>query len=216
MCKRITKNELMENWRTEELFDIGEWVATKDGFGQIVFNRNLYFEEFEKASGNHKFKQGTFYQTVYVCKILSDFDGSVKKRIKLELYTSVSKLNTKEKKLINKIKKENPVDYKKYLLSEPKENVTRQVFLEYNINDNELELVKQEISKIWSNLPRTFTFKEFKKEGNKSNLPFKISEFIKHNEKTDRSKCVTIRFDSQLYRTKGKESLFDNIRVIKL
>lgn len=206
----------MENWRTEELFDIGEWVATEDGFGQILFNRNLYFEEFAKANGNHKFKHGTFHQTVYLCKILCDFDGSIKKRIKLELYTSVSKLKVNEKTLVNKIKRENPVGYKKYLLSEPKENVTRQVFLEYNIDDDELEVVNQEISKILSNLPRTFTFKEFKKEGNNSNLPFNISEFIKHNEKTDRSKCVTIRFDSQLYRTKGKESLFDNIRVIKL
>ena len=204
----------MNNWRTEELYDIGEWIATEDGYGQILYNRNLYYEEFDKA--NNECKPGEFNRSVYICKILSDFEGNPKTRIKLDLYTSINKLKRKEKMLINQIKSNNPSDYKKYLLNEPKENVTRQVFLEYHIKESELQIVKEEINNICSCLSRTFTFKEFKKEGKKSKLPFQISDFIKNEEKKDRSKCITLRFDSQLYRTKGKETLFDSIRVIKL
>jgi len=206
----------MENWRKEELFDIGTWVSTEDGIGQVLYNRSIYFEEFDQATSNYKFKKGTFHRTIYICKILSDFKGIVKKRFKIELYTSISKLKSPEKKLIKNIKSNSQEEYKKYLLYEPKEDLTRQVFLEYNIKKDELGLVNTEIDRINKLLQRTFSFKEFKKEGDNSNLPFKISEFIKNNEKIDRSKCVTIRLDSDLYKVKGKEALFSHIRVIKL
>ena len=205
----------MENWRTEELLDIGEWVATEDGYGQILFNRNLYYEEFDKATGNH-IKVGTLRRTIHLCKILSDFDGIVKKRIKLDIYTSVNKLRTREKELVDKIREEHPKEYNRYLLSEPRENVTRQIFLDYRFHTNEVELMKKEILRIRRSLRRTFSFKEFEKEGDNSNLPFRISEFLKYGEIRDRSKCITLRFDSQLYRTMSKEALFDNVVVIKL
>lgn len=200
--------------RTEKLYDIGNWIGTEDGLGQVLYNRNLYYEEFDLATGNYK--KGEFKRTVYICKILCDFEGKIKSRFKVDLYTSIDLLDKIENEYISKLKLNFPDQYNKYLLFEPKENLTRQVFLEYNINKDELAKVRHEINHIYNRLPRTFTFKEFKKSANASELPFKISNFIKYNEKKDRSNCITIRLDSDLYKTKGKEALFRDIAVIKL
>jgi len=206
----------MDNWNKEELFDIGAWVATEDGLGQVLSNRNLHFEEFDRAHRDPLYKKGAFKRSIYICKILADFEGKIKKRFKIEMYTSINKLKQNEKKLINKIKSDFKDEYKKYLLYEPKEALTRQVFLEYNISVNQLDLVKKEVNKIYGRLPNNFTFNELKKEAHSSELPIKLSDFLKHDEKKDRKKCITIRLDSANYKTIGREALFNDVGVIVL
>lgn len=199
--------------REEKLFDIGQWVATEDGFGQVIYNRNLFYEEFSLAVQDVKI--GSFNRTVYICKILSDFDGRVKKRLKLDLYTSINSLNKKEVKIINRIKSDFPEKYNQYVLFEPTSNLTRQIFLEYKVEDKEIAKIHADIEGISKDLPRSFTFKELKKASKASALPFAISDFIKHNETKNREECITIRLDSERYKMKRKEAIFRGIVLIR-
>lgn len=198
----------------DKIFEIGTWVATEDGYGQVLFNRKLYIEEFTLAF--NKGKIGDFERTIYLCKILCGFNGKIKSRFSIKVYTSIQELNEKEENLVQKIKVDNPEGYKNYITEEGKELLTGQVFLTYKIDDNQVEEVLEKISTINRKLKPFFTFKEFAKEFKKNDMPFSYKDFYKYGYSYNRSEVISLRFDSLLYATKKKESIFNNVVAIKI
>lgn len=198
----------------DKIFEIGSWVSTEDGYGQVLFNRKLYIEEFTLAF--NKGKIGDFERALYLCKVFCGFDGKIKSRFPINVYTSIQELNKKEEKLVQRIKAENPERYNNYIMEEGKELLTGQVFLTYKIDDNQVEEVLEKISIINRKLKPFFTFKEFAKEFKKNDMPFSYQDFYKKGQSYNRSEVVSLRFDSFLYATKKKESIFNNVVAIKI
>lgn len=198
----------------DKIFEIGCWVSTEDGYGQILFNRQLYIEEFTLA--NESRKKGELERVMYICKVFCSFEGEVKSRFLVKNYTSVRELNKNEEKLIQKIKSENPEGYNNYITEEGKEILMRQVFLTYKVNENQVDEVIKKIKIINRKLKPSFTFKEFAKEFKNLDLPISYQDFYKKGQSYNRSEVISLRFDSFLYATKKKESIFHNVIAIKI
>ncbi len=198
----------------DKIFEIGSWVSTEDGYGQVLFNRQLYIEEFTLATKSGK--KGELERVMYICKVLCGFEGKIKSRFLVKNYTSVQELSKKEEKLVQKIKAENPEGYKNYITEEGKEVLMRQVFLTYKVDDNQVDEVLEKINTINRQLKPSFTFKEFAKEFKKNDMPFSYQDFHKKGQSYNRSEVVSLRFDSFLYATKKKESVFNNVVAIKI
>lgn len=198
----------------DKIFEIGSWVATEDGYGQVLYNRKCYYEEFTIDSSDKK--KGDFERVIYICKILCGFEGKIKSRFLINMYTSVQELSKKEEKLVQKIKAENPEGYRNYITEEGKEVLMRQVFLTYKVDDNLVDEVLEKINTINRKLRPSFTFKEFAKEFKKNDMPFSYQDFYKKGQSYNRSEVVSLRFDSFLYATKKKESVFNNVVAIKI
>lgn len=101
-----------------KIFEIGEWVRTEDGIGQVLYNREVYFQEFHQYT--RQGKKGEFIKMLYICKILCGFDGKIKNRFKINTYISISSIYEKEKKYIEQIRLKQHEKYVKYILYEPK------------------------------------------------------------------------------------------------
>ncbi len=197
-----------------KIYDIGCWVSTEDGYGQILYNRPLYIEEFTLASKDSII--GEFDKIIYICKVFCGFEGKIKSRFLIKSYTSVQDMSKKDEKIVQKIKAENPEEYKNYITEEGKEFLLRQVFLTFKVDNNQVNEVIEKISNVNRQLKPSFTFKEFAKEFAKNDMPFSYQEFYKKGQVYNMSEVVTLRFDSILYATKKKESIFNNVVAIKI
>ena len=197
-----------------KIFDIGSWVSTEDGLGQIIFNRELYFEEFSLTSLD--VKKGELDRIIYIYKILCDFNGKIKSNNQIKSSTIVNEVNKKEEKLIQHIIKTDPVAYSKYIVHEGNKLPVRQIFLNFKIKQSDVEKVTQKIDLINTNLKSSFTFQEFVKEFKNQDMPFSYKDYYRQDQVYDRSEVISIRFDSFLYRTNGKKSIFTNVSAIKI
>ncbi len=198
----------------KEIFEIGTWVGTEDGYGQILYNRPLYVEEFTLATKLGK--KGELDRVMYICKVFCSFEGKVKSKFLVRNYTSVQELSKKEKGLVEKTKSDNPERYKEYITEEGKEILLRQVFLTYKVEDDQVDEILEKIRNISKALKPFFTFKEFVKEFKKNEMPFSYQDFYKKGQSYIRSEVVSLRFDSILYATKNKESIFCSVVAVKI
>lgn len=193
-------------------YELGEWVGTENGYGQIMYIRTYFVEEYENKLNN--IKKGKFIKFIYICKILCDFNGKLKKNQRIKAFTVIDKIDKKGLFLVQKIKGEQTEEYMKYISYEDKQNITQQLFRSYLLDDYDFnkENISQIIKKINDKLYPSFTYNEFKEEIKNYELPFKIENIISYGDGD--KETITLRFDSQLYKTKGKEVIFDNVKVI--
>lgn len=68
----------------KQIFELRDWVATDDGLGQVIYNRPIHVEKYNKQDGNEKV--GTHIRNLYVCKILCDFEGKPKRIFKTDIF----------------------------------------------------------------------------------------------------------------------------------
>jgi hypothetical protein len=196
----------------KELFDIGEWVSTEDGLGQVIYNRPIHVEKFNKQKG--KDKVGTHLRNLYICKVLCDFEGKPKRSFKTNIYSSIDRLNPNDLELIEQVKKISPDLYEKYLLSENKTLLQHQCFVSFGLFNIEKDLLQAKFVNIKDKLANEFTFKEFEKVFNNENMSFDILEYIQYGyTKPQGSTELKIRFDADLYKVRDKEFVFKNFRV---
>lgn len=188
-------------------FEIGQWMECEDGYGQILYIRDLFVESFSIDQGEKRI--GDFLRTIFICKILCDFDGKIKKRKRINSYTSINPIKKINLEQVKKIKK-NEKEYYDYIHYEDKIDICRQIFLVYKTDASNKEELKSQIAEINNRLQPAFTFKEFVKECKKSNFPFKVEDFVRYGQAYGKS-IIRLRLDSFLYKTKGAESIFHNI-----
>lgn len=191
-----------------KIFEIGKWVATEDGYGQVLKNIPVYIEDYEVDITLNK---GELKRNLYLCKIICDFNGKPKKRNLINVYSSIDIIDKQGKGLVKKIKDNFKAVYEDYILFESKTPLIRQFFLSYEINSNNSDLIINLFENLRTNLPTHFTFKEFSKEFNKNDFPFKLNNFISYKESQEKNSNLTIRFDSLDYRVFNKEAIFNNI-----
>lgn len=192
-------------------FDIGEWVEYEDGYGQILYVRPKYFEIYDKAF--YKGKVGDFISMYYICKTLCGFTGKVKKRNRITLQTSINRISDKGKQILEELKTNNSLEYENYIIFDDKVNIHDQIFLNYYFPHSRFNEVKEKLTKIYNSLYPCFTFKELVSESKKENFPFDLKNVIPlHHGFSDNEK-ISLRLDSDLYKVKNKQSIFNNYRV---
>lgn len=195
-------------------FDIGQWVACSLGYGQIIYIRAYYIEDYE----NHRQgrKNGEFIMYMYIIKILCGFDGRIKKSNRIINSTSIEPIDKQGKEFVEKIKKELKDEYNKYILYDEKNSLNYQLFLEYKLDklDFDIDKIEDKFYEFVNQLNPSFTYKEFSKLFKEYDFPFKL-ENLNGYALSDRLEGpkVQLRFDSKLYKTKDKEAIFDNVRI---
>jgi len=206
----------------KKIFEIGSWVGTTDGYGQVLYNRVFYVEEcdinyipWDTPWEPQKKKIGDFDRVLYLCKIFCNIEGKIKSRFLLKVHALVNELTKEEERMIQRLIAENPEAYEKYITYDERSFPIRQVFLEYRIDPqvDENEVVEK-IKIIRKRLPYAFTFKEFAREFKKMDMPFSYNSFRRYGYGFGPEvRRLELRFDSILYATKGKEKIFHNIVV---
>jgi hypothetical protein len=194
----------------DKIFHIGQWVATEDGYGQIIYIRKIFSESFSKDNSDN----GTFLRMIYLCKIFCNFKGKIKKSHQLRSYTRVDSLTPKKITFVDEIKEANNDKYLNYIYYDDKVNLKKQIFLTYEIDKSNVKSIEEKINSINSEIKPSFTFKEFIKESKNQNLPINLKNFKKYGETFNRSNVIDLRFDSELYKVKGNNSIFTNVILI--
>jgi hypothetical protein len=193
-------------------FELGQWVTTEDGYGQVMYIRPFYVEDYE--TNRDERKNGEFMRYIFICKILCDFKGKI--RNKINIYTSMSKLDKEGAEFVKDIKKNQPAEYAKYIVHDDKVDVCRQVFLDYKVVNKSslnMEEVQQKLTEIEMNLYPAFTFKEFVAECGRQNFPIDLKMLVPYGYSVKKEERITLRFDSYLYKVKGKEAIFHSVRL---
>ncbi len=193
-----------------KIFELGQWVGTEDGYGQILDIRPLYVENYE--TDRRERKNGEFIRNIFICKILCDFNGKVKTKIRV--YTSINNLSKEGAALVKAIKQKQPSDYLNYIIFDDKIDVCRQIFLDYKLptkSDVIVEELKQKISHIEKGLLPAFTFKEFLEKCRENQFLVDVEKFIPYGYTIKEEEKITIRLDSYRYKVKGKESVFHRV-----
>jgi hypothetical protein len=192
-------------------YEIGQWIACSEGYGQIIFIRAYFVEDYEIDRKGRK--NGEFIRYIYVIKILCGFDGKIKKSNRIKIDTSCSPIDKKGLKYLEKIKIDQKDEYNKYILYDEKNSLTDQLFLNYKLDVLEFDkdIVYNQIDEILYNLHPSFTYKDFANEFKKYEFPFKLENLVSGG-----TNLIELRFDSRLYKTKDKEAVFDHLRIIKI
>lgn len=153
-------------------FELGQWVITEDGYGQIIYIRPFFVEDYE----NHRQgrKNGEFIRYLFVCKMLCRFDGKIIKTKRINIYTSINPIDNKGSSHLNYIKDYLKDEYVKYLLYDDKISICKQLFLEYRLNviNFNNEIICSQIKEIDRKLYPAFTYKEFVKYFKEYDFPF--------------------------------------------
>ena len=207
--------------KKHEIFEIGSWVKTEDGIGQILYNRESYVEPFHhdlydpKRHGlESEVKVGDFERMYYVCKIFIDEDMRIKKRFKIDMYIYASLVDEKEMRLIEKFKETENKKYREFILYDDKKTLTQQKFLEYCADGFDEVEVAEKIKEILKELDGEFTYKEFRRLFNKKSMPFSLDDYVRSGftlESSCQKRRMKLRFDSLLYKRKGKETIFRHV-----
>lgn len=193
-------------------FELGEWVSTEDGYGQIMYVRPFFVEDYENNRQGRK--NGEFIRYIYVCKILCGFEGKIKKAKRINIYTSISPISKEGLTYLKNIKENQKEEYEKYIFFDDKISICDQLFVKYKLDifDYDKELVEKQIKEINSRLYPAFTYKEFSKIFKEYNFPFKLESIVEYGE-GDKN-CIQLRFDSFLYKVKDKQVVFNNVRMV--
>jgi hypothetical protein len=206
MAKKAAANEIP--------FELGQWVSTEDGYGQVMYIRPFYVEDYE--TDRKERRNGEFERYIYVCKILCDFNGKIKIKNRINIYTSISKIDKEGAAFVKDIKTNQPDEYAKYIVHDDKVDICRQMFLQYQaVNKSTLNIedVEQKLADIETALYPAFTFKEFVAECNKQNFPIDLKMLVPHGYSAKKEESITLRFDSRLYKVKGNEAIFHGVRM---
>ncbi len=199
--------------RMSELFDIGAWIECEDGLGQVLFVRQLYRDSFEESRQNEKV--GELRQVNVICKLLCGFNGKIKKskRIKSYLFKHCDLISDKHLEVVKRIKLDEPEEYHKYILYDDDFEVSNVVRLRYRVDSNELPHIDGQIEKIRNKLLPAFTFKDFSKEFKKMGFSFNLDDFISYKHEYKREEIVELVFNNRAYKTKGKDKVFDWVKI---
>ncbi|PDS23083.1 hypothetical protein [Flavobacterium branchiophilum] len=198
---------------TDLKFEIGQWVMTGNGYGQILYIRPYFVEDYENYRKGRK--NGEFVRFIYICKILCGLDGKLKKTKRIIIDTSISTIDKKGMKFLEEIKHNQKDEYLKYIVYDEKNNLVRQLFLNYNLDtlDFDIDLIENQFYELVNNLESSFTYKEFAKQFKEFDFPFKLENLIGYGCSHGEKGSIMLRFDSQLYKTKEKEAIFDDVRI---
>ncbi|MBC7884148.1 MAG: hypothetical protein H7X99_01635 [Saprospiraceae bacterium] len=192
-------------------FEIGQWVSTEDGYGQILYIRPFYVEEYEINRLGRK--NGEFMRYIFICKILCNFQGKIKKSKRIIAFTSISKIDNEGIRIVNAIKKDDNQEYIKYIFYDDKIGIRRELFLGFRLEELNFnrDILLNNILEINRRLFPSFTYKEFATMFCEYEMPFKLSNLIEYGSGNKGS--VGLRFDSNLYKVKDKEAVFDDVRI---
>ncbi len=194
-------------------FELGQWVGTENGYGQIMYIRPYFVEDYENDRKGRK--NGEFIQFIYVCKILCGFDGKIKKSKRINIYTSISQIDKDGLVHLKDIRENQKKEYEKYILYDDKISIYDELFVKYKLDivDYDKEFVEKQIKQINIRLYPAFTYKEFIKVFKEYDFPFQSENIVQYGHNI--SNYIELRFDSNLYKIKDKEVVFDNVKVIR-
>jgi hypothetical protein len=94
-----------------------------------MYIRPLYVEDYENNRKGRR--NGEFIRNIFICKILCDFNGKIRRKI--NVYTSMSKLDKEGARLVKEIKKNQPDEYARYIVHDDKVDICGQLFRDYKV-----------------------------------------------------------------------------------
>lgn len=195
-------------------FELGQWVSTEDGYGQVMYIRPFYVEDYETSRKERK--NGEFKRYTFICKILCDFNGKIRINKRVNIYTSISKIDKEGAAFVKGIKTNQYAEYAKYIVHDDKVDICGQMFLDYQVVNKanlNIDEVEKKLADIEASLLPAFTFKEFAAECAKQNFPIDLKMLVPYGYAAKKEERIMLRFDSYLYKVKGKEAIFHGVRM---
>lgn len=192
--------------------NVGDWVTCEDGIALVIHVYPRYIEEF--SIHIHKKELGSSDGIIFIGIVFCDFKGKVKSKKFIRVYTSVTKIDKKFKKILDKSILENQLRYKKF--EEFFNDSERHIFLEYQVDALQVDSIKDNFSQLESELPLEFRWIDFKNLFTLEKLGFDINGFLRYGcvfPKDVAKINITVRLDSYGYKFLEKDTLFHKVNL---
>lgn len=196
-------------------YQIGDWISCEDGIGQIIYVRDLFYENYIERDEKSKLKIGDIYKTFFIIKLLCDFEGKLKKKNLFVFHQAIycNSLSKKYIELVEKIKFEKKDDYRRYIIYDEKIELNYSVSLDYRIDPEEKNKIINIISNLTWELWPAFTFDDFCKKIKEKNIYFEPKGYIKGWHDSNYSEIIRLHFYSRLMKVANKKMIFFLIKA---
>lgn len=197
-----------------QTLELGQWVVSEDGLGQVLSLHKHHRESFEEAF--HGEKVGQITHVFAICKILCDFSGKIRKNKLLKVYQTkhIKPVSQDQKQLISHIQIHQVEAYQRYLFYDEKPGPTNSISLLFKVGGQHFKDIDRKIKEIRQHLPHFFRFKAFKKAFRQTSMPFELENYLRYGTEYSRDDTIQLVFHNHGYKTIGKEKIFDAISVI--
>ncbi|MET0116408.1 MAG: hypothetical protein ABW090_03180 [Sedimenticola sp.] len=194
-------------------FTAGQWIQTEEGVGQVISTHDLYVEEYSPDFLEGKKEIGELLVRVCVYKILSDYQGKIRKR-KIIITSNIEycdPISNEYKRIINKIIHENPAAFNRFMKLECNKNLYDEHRIFFQNRSHNIESLKAGIDEINQELNKPFVFKDFKMAVKKHGLDI---DFAKANKNPDlRPPDFYISLFNENYAIRNKQALFTKVQI---
>lgn len=192
------------------LSQVGQWVQLTEGIGQVLVVRAIHVEKYTTEYYEGK-KVGEYIDDVLICKLLCDFSGKIRKKNRILATRSAycEPLDRESRDTLSKIKKQIPDEYRRYLIYDEKADIGGSVSIEFSLSSERIKEVEEEISRIKTCLPTSFTFKEFLKIAKETglSLDFESSRIYTPGK----GQNFSLIFFNRLYKSINKERIYTKL-----
>lgn len=186
---------------------------TEDGIAEMLQEIKIYHEDFTRMNDS---QIGDLDKILFKCRCYCDFTGNPIKKNNIKIYSNVESLSKKYNRIFENYYKKYQNEYDK--INKKKTLLTRQIFLEYQldtkVHNNLIEVFPKIKSEILKN--GSFLWIDFVDTTKNYVNDFKSDSFLKYgyvfNDKDDMHK-IKFRFDSDNYRVENKSTIFSNITL---
>lgn len=199
------------------IFEMGQWVLTEDGIGQVLNKVDWYVEEFVELRPYDDFNLGDLYKTFVKVKLYCDFKGKPKKKFKTEYYHGYAceNLSKSDIKKLEKSIKKNSSRYEQFLKYEYSENLYSLVELTYDIEIDLFDGLSKVLNDFLREHQSGFTFHELKIKIEAADLGIDMLSFIREGYVSSRGKGITIVLFNSEYQSKNKQRVFQFAKLVK-
>lgn len=191
-------------------FEIGAWVETFEGIAQVLYVRENFVEKYtpEFCDGG---KVGAYLFDMLVCKLLCNFDGKIRKKNRTTALRSdyCKSADAESMAMVESIKKNFPDDYRNFVVGDERADVGDSVLICFNVREDAIAGLHEEIDAINCALGKSFTISEFVDMAKDRKIALDFTQVKPHTAGASVNFAVVLF--NRLYKTVGKNRIYSRV-----
>lgn len=198
---------------TIQEFNDGDWIFTEDGICQVLGSQKYHIEPFFKDEYDN-LGIGDVFDNKVVYKIFCNFDGKPRKTKFINWNGSeyCHLLNNKYKKLRDKVIKENPDIYNKFITRKLDKPLYSRVEFSIRVEPTKRKEIKEKINTLYSSFNRSHDFATTEELIYK-NIDGIISDKLVKNDVLQTNLLLSLFYD--VLKTENNKFAFVGIRAVE-
>ena len=199
--------------KEQENYEIGQWIGSTEGLGQVLFIREDYVEKYSSEYFEGK-KVGEDLGDILVYKQLCDFTGKLRKKDLINWAPAryCEPISDQYRKMVEAIKSNSPEEYRRYLVYDSRLVTTVTTEISFRVPPDAISSVEKVINEINKTIKKPFTLKEFLATASEMELPLDFSQVKKYVPGSGQN--FTVNLSCPLYKTINKQRISARVKVV--